>query len=396
MTPQSENPKTIAILGAGISGLTAAYRLKGQEVTVFEKESRVGGLIRTSFHNGSLFEWGPRSIRKADADATLKLIKELGLSDEIIYASSDSKTRYILKNGKLEKMRFLPYTGALFRNFFSAKSIHEDESIYDYFCRRFSAEFADHFIDPMVKGIFAGDPKQLSMRSCFPKMWEGRSFFFQKRGLFTLKNGLESLTQALANQVRVCLNTCIHKISFERDKIQLHHQQGIQEFDRLISTLPAYALSLLLPTSSLKEHLLKLPFVSVGVMHLGYLNKVHPYRGFGYLVPSSEQEEILGVVFDSETFLEQNVSPIKTRMTVMMKDHANPESALKAVERHLNIQEKPTLIQSKLIEQAIPQYPVGFHRWLASIQEASREFSGLTLLGTSFYGVSVNRMISLV
>lgn len=407
LIPQSSNK--IAILGAGISGLTAAFELKkkGIDFTLFEKENRPGGWIKTSFHQGALFEWGPRSLRLTDADATLNLIDEVGLTHEIIYASPHAKTRYILNKGKLKPVRLLPLVFQLARDLFVSKSTHEDESVYDFFSRRFSPYIADHYVDPLVKGIYAGDAKALSMRSAFPKIWDmekdSRSLLLgmlkqpraKQTGIITLKNGLESLVCALSLRVEIQLKSEVQKLEFERGKVQIHLNDGMQEFDHVISTLPSYTLAKALPQSSLSEQLFKIPFASVGVVHLGYSKQVNPYKGFGYLVPTLEKEEILGVVFDSAVFPEQNGHPDQTRLTVMMSPSASlKEVATKTVAKHLQIQAAPDIIESYVAKHAIPQYPVGFHKLLDEIKNANQVFPQLSLLGTSFHGVSVNQAIA--
>ncbi len=388
------NCKKIAILGAGITGLSLAWFLKKQgfSVTLFEKEARPGGWIRTANHQDNIFEWGPRSLRAHDAEATLSLIEEMSLSSDILYSSPESKVRYILRNGKLEKIKL---NGRLLlgcvRDLFAKRGDLPDESVHSFFARRFSKHIADHYADALIKGIYAGDSTQISMKTCFPSLWEmeqkSRSLImgslFQKKtgGIITLKNGMESLVLKLQDHLKedLVLNTEI---------------QSLNDFEQVISTLPAYNLSSLLPKSKLKDLLLKLPFASVGVVHLGYREDVNPYKGFGYLVPSCENEKILGTVFDSSAFPDQNAD-LKTRLTVMIRGvHSDLKAIAKeAVAKHLKIQEVPDVMESFTAKNAIPQYPVGFPDMLNQIHEAKKEFPRLSILGTSFYGVSVNQCI---
>lgn len=407
------NYKKVAILGAGITGLSLAWFLKkkGISVTLFEKESRPGGWIRTANHQDNLFEWGPRSLRAHDAEATLSLIEELGLSKDILYSSPESKTRYILSQGKLKKIqpsfKLLP---AIAWDLFAKRSEQSDESVYDFFKRRFSKHVADCFADPLIKGIYAGDSKALSMRACFPKLWEmeqdsrsliiaGLKGVFQKKekskGIITLKNGMESIVSKLAGEMKedLLLNTEVQELKFNEDNVEI----GTEVFDHVISTLPAYGLSGILPKSPLKDLLLELPFATLGVVHLGYEDEVNPYKGFGYLVPSIEKEAILGTVFDSSAFPEQNQT-LKTRLTVMIggshSDLKLQSLAKEAAAKHLGISVNPNVIESFTAKRAIPQYPVGFPEILEQIQEVNKSFPKLSLMGTSFHGVSVNQCIS--
>src|SRR5262245_13844398 len=99
-------PRHVVILGAGISGLSCAWHLKKQykndiHITLLEKSGRVGGLIRTVHSNGFLFEQGPHSCRGDGGEATLQLLEELGLQDQIIYANPESNARYVYHNNML-------------------------------------------------------------------------------------------------------------------------------------------------------------------------------------------------------------------------------------------------------------------------------------------------------
>ena len=101
--------KRVAIVGAGISGLTCAYWLEkhGNDVTIFEKASRVGGTIVTEKQDGFLIDLGPNST--LETSETLKqLVKELGIEDQKIYGNETSDNRYILKNGELQALPMSP------------------------------------------------------------------------------------------------------------------------------------------------------------------------------------------------------------------------------------------------------------------------------------------------
>jgi protoporphyrinogen/coproporphyrinogen III oxidase len=389
----------IAILGGGISGLSCAYYLKKNygdaiDLTIFEKEERLGGWIQTRNVDGFLFESGPRSIRLQDGEETLALIHDLGLDDQLLFASKAAKNRYLLWNGKLEKILSFPLMRGvlpgILNDLFASKGDLEDESVHAFFSRRFSSLIADRFIDPLIKGIYAGDSKQLSIKACFPQLMRDRSLILgglfgsfkrKKRGIVTLKGGLGGLISKLGEILRKEI----------RLGVKINSLEG---FDKIISTLPAHALADLLPESRLQKQLRSIPFATAGVVHLGFRKQVHEYQGFGYLVPSSEKEKILGVIFDSSVFPEQ--SPNTTRLTVMIGgDQENLEEIAKdALKRHLGISEEPDVCSSYTASRAIPQYPVGFLSLLGEIEEERRKYPHLFLLGTSFHGVSVNKAIA--
>src|SRR5688572_10084259 len=93
---------SVAIIGAGITGLTAAFRLQRENtpVTVYEGASRVGGPIQTVRSDGFLAECGPNSILETNS-VIGNLIKDLGLGSQRVYPKAQAKKRFIVRNGKL-------------------------------------------------------------------------------------------------------------------------------------------------------------------------------------------------------------------------------------------------------------------------------------------------------
>jgi protoporphyrinogen/coproporphyrinogen III oxidase len=417
--------KHIIILGAGISGLATVWNLKKKHpdirLTVIEKSSRAGGWIQTIEKEGFLFEQGPRSCRSSGTGlATLQLIEELGLEDQVIVADPVASTRYLYFNHSLKKFpwgltslahKILP---ALWRDW-RAPSAQQDESIRDFISRRLDPAFADYLMDPLTSGIYAGDISKLSIQSCFPLLhsWEDhkgslirgawhqrknkapvddRSDFvkkIQKSPLFSLKGGMESLIKELVNQLGVTIhyNSECDKIEERPEGMIVVLADGTRlDADQVISTLPSKDLH----------------YASVVVVNLGYRHSVLPKSGFGYLIPSNQKESILGCVWDSSVFPQQNRFD-ETRLTVMMGGVHHPEvsnespekiekMALEALRNHMGIVDSPDAIAIKIARCAIPQYEVGHLNWVQQVQ------SGLSQnnrwIGTAFNGVSVNDCIA--
>lgn len=433
-------PKHYAILGGGISGLTLAWRLQKQpdtKVTLIEKQPRVGGWIETIQPNGYLFDCGPRSCRTKGAGiATLQLIKELGLQSEVICASPEAKKRYLYLDRKLKllpyslvQVLFSPLTKGLFqvlwRDFFLKGGVGHDESVAAFVERRLGRSFAETFFDPLVKGIFAGDMHQLSVRACFPllaemeakhggivrgmlkskknKQSQSLSPFvahMQKQSIFSFKKGMEMLPQTLRHQFHGELLLGEAVVAIETDalnaRIRLSSGKTIVA-DQIISTLPASSLKSLLPFKELHQ----IPSASVATVHFGYRQKLKFPKGFGYLVPTKEREQILGVVFDSCVFPQQSAHAEETRFTVMVGDGKEEErgqlveKAQDALLRHLQIEQRPDCVEVTYAQEAIPQYLVGHQERLHALEQLVKSHCPkLTLLGSSFYGVSVNDCVA--
>ncbi|MBS4168191.1 protoporphyrinogen oxidase [Parachlamydia sp. AcF125] len=447
----NENSSHIVILGAGISGLTLAWSLKRRfgnriRMTILEKGNRTGGSIHTHHQDGFLFEYGPRSCRPSGTGLeTLKLIEALKLEEEVIAESPLAKKRYLWKNQKLHPFPssfFSFFTSPLtrttiwpiVREFLKPKALSCDESISSFFSRRFSSEIAKTLLDPLVSGIYAGDIDQLSIRSCFPLLyqWEqtygsvGKGLLFspkkrknltdfqekmQKTSLFSFQKGMETLPKVLSGYLNseLKLNHLVAALEFSQKKIKIHlHNQPMIEADYLFSTLPSYALAKLITHPELAKQLNSIPHTPIAVVNLGWHQPVLSHQGFGFLIPSSEKEQILGIVWDSSVFPSQNAHPSQTRLTVMIGGaHFCPHLfntldtslfnsiAIKALKKYLNILQPPDTSVVKVIPQAIPQYLVGHHQKVETIQNiVSQMRSPFQIIGSSFFGVSLNDCIA--
>jgi len=422
----------IAVLGAGISGLASAWFLQQKygsqaEVIVFEKESRAGGWIQTIHQDGFLFDQGPRSCRASGTGAaTLELVEALGLRDQVICSSPSAHTRYVYEGGRLNRLpggilpllasSWLPVAiKALWRDWRAPPGTEPDESIASFIERRLGCEVVERLIDPLTAGIYAGNVHELSIRSCFPTFYEWEQTHgsllkgalakkkapseaslwvrsIQKNGLFSFKKGMEGLTQALASRLDVRYGMPVMGLTAEPEGCRLTFSDGsCFEADRVVSTLPATALSRLLPLMP------SLPMASVTVVNLGYRQTVLKHEGFGYLIPSREKEPLLGVVWDSSVFPQQN-APDQTRLTVMMKadpEKGDPIDLIKeTLGRQMGITAEPAVVAVRHAYQAIPHYPIGYFDNIHAFKQLCQKgFPRLQLSGTPFHGVSVNDCI---
>jgi oxygen-dependent protoporphyrinogen oxidase len=343
----------VLIIGGGITGLSAAWFLHKKHpqahITLLEQQNRLGGWIQTTRENGFLFEKGPRTFQLGRSPHLLALLQDLNLP----ILSAPPQTRYLYTNGRLRSAgSFLPrLIPALLRELFVRPST-KDESIYDFAARRFSPRIAETLFDPITLGIYAGDIRKLSIRSCFPALhnWEQthgsvlRGLFQgpkKAKGLFTLPNGMSTLVEALQAQLPIefvlnCTVTSIHPTHVIAD-------DKIWDADQIISALPP-----------------QLPSRSLWVVNLVYATDVLRKKGYGYLVPTKEKESLLGAIFDSCIFPQQN-SGHETRLTAMLRaEEPQPlEAALDALQRHLHITAEPIHASVHCAQNAIPQYEVG-------------------------------------
>lgn len=440
-------PKHVLIIGAGITGLAHAWALKRRhgddvKVTIVEASDRVGGWIQTVEKDGFLFEQGPRSCRTRGAGAaTLQLIEELGLQEQVIVADPAASFRYLYTQGSLQRLpssllEFLcsPLTRGLIplllKEWLIPKSTLPDESVYAFFARRLSPKAVETFVDPLISGIFAGDPQQLSMAACFPALYRReqeygsltRGMLFGKRTkpietpfvksvsrspIFSLKGGMETLVNELARQLDgdIRLSTPVVSLQSEQDGMAVLLANGEKIFaDQVVSTVSFPVLGKLMP--KLAPLCQSLPYANVGVVSLGFYHPVLKQKGFGYLIPSKEKEEILGCVWDSCVFPQQNQSQEETRLTVMLGGIRRPELGLlsdsemlskakTALSQHLGIDAAPDAVAIKRTRDAIPQYPIGHRATVTALRtQVSQLYPALTLMGSSFDGPAVNDCVA--
>lgn len=216
---------TIAILGGGLAGLSAAYYLKreggidkSQSIQIIEANNHTGGWIQSWKDNNTnvISELGPRTIRGRgkSANNTYSLIKDLGIENLVRNVGIDASARYIFANGKIHQLPMSvwkalftvnqpftkPWIYYVLRECFSLKNSNSelpdvqsnDESAYNFFCRTYGQEFADYLISPLLCGVCGGNAKQMSVKFMFGALYEAE----RKHGtvgLGLLKEQLTSL-----------------------------------------------------------------------------------------------------------------------------------------------------------------------------------------------------------
>ncbi|KAL5581320.1 hypothetical protein UlMin_013762 [Ulmus minor] len=260
--------KRVAVIGAGVSGLAAAYKLKshGLNVTVFEAEGRAGGKLRSVSHDGLIWDEGANTMTEGEVEVQ-SLLDNLGLREKQQFPISQNK-RYVVRNGLPVLIPTNPI--ALIKsNILSAQSKfqiilepflwkksnstisndHTQESVSGFFQRHFGKEVVDYLIDPFVAGTSAGDPESLSMRHSFPELWNienkfgsiiagliGSNLFNRKeksgerkgsleqkkrqRGSFSFQGGMQTLADMLCKELgkeELKLNSEILSLSYADD-----------------------------------------------------------------------------------------------------------------------------------------------------------------------------------
>ncbi len=420
--------KRVVVLGAGISGLTAAYALgKNHEVILLEKSASSGGVMHAVEKEGFFFECGPRTFRTRGSPHLLALSEELGLTEQIIGSCPAAKKRYVMLQKKIQefpssplKFLFSPLCKGLRKGLlreWRQPRNEKDETIYAFAARRFGEAVADRFFDPLSLGVFGCDARRVSIRSALPQLkeWERlhgsvtggllRAVFRKRKAvaqtikepLFSFRQGTPMLVLALEKQLEGSIRLQEEVISLQkRDCLVVKTTQGEYPADMVVSALPPHALGRLIQdyAPDAAADLLSIPMTSMTVVHFGYSGSVLPCRGFGYLVPTSEQEKVMGVVFDSEIFPDHNKQS-QTRLTIMLQGHCDDPVSISrdALQRHLGIIQAPDVVH--VGKNALPVMEVGHSEKIASIQQAlSLALPQLHLVGNYLGNPSIEHCIA--
>ena len=425
---------TVGILGGGISGLSLAYKLSSENisVTVYEREKQVGGAIKTFRENGWMVEEGPNTLM-VKSQKVWDLLEDLDLKGKSIEAGKTAKKRFIIKNGlptplpislsSFLKTDLLSIKGKLrlLKEPFAQASHKEDESIAQFITRRLGHEPLDYAINPFVSGIYAGDPKNLSIKHTFEPLWrmeqqhgsllkgllkKDRNGQKPKRALISFEQGLQQLPLAMADRLGTAIKTGIEIQSVQKSDYQWtvtaqnEKKSVTAQHNIIVSTLPAHSLGRIFKDLQL-DSLSDLPYAPLSVVALGFsVDQIdHPLDGFGMLIPEVEQYKTLGTLFSSSLFAGRAPEG-HALLTSFIGGARNPELAsknptelesivLKELQELLGISGKPVFSHHHFWPATIPQYTVGYDKYLSAIDKIEKQHPGLFLNGNFRGGVSV-------
>lgn len=437
--------RRIAIIGSGITALAQAWKLtrEGQDCTVLESSDRFGGAIQSYRHEEYLAEEGPNSIQinSRAVDTFLRSIP--GLDERIVEADPVADKRFIVRNGLLHAVPTGPLSAircplwsllgklrVLKEPFIQPIAPDQEETAADFVRRRLGKEIYQYAINPLIGGIYAGDPEKLSLRYAFPKLYaleQNHGGLIRgalakivaakhsetpalKKRIISFKNGLHELPEYLVNALeeRVHLNVSIESIQFDHQKWIIDWNGCRNYYDQVILTLPAYALRKLpLPRDVLSAFspLDTIDYPPVSVISLAFKrgDVAHPLDGFGALVPECEQRGILGVLFPSSVF-PHRAPKGEVLLTAFVGGERQPELAtsdtiklktmvVNELNQLLGIQSAPTFIHHRHWPRAIPQYTIGYGKVLSSLDRIESTFPGLVMAGNYRDGISLSYCI---
>ncbi len=436
--------KKVCVIGGGISGLCVAYRLKkkGIDVLLVERNATCGGNIQTERDGDFLIEWGPNSTLVSEH--LFELIAELSLLDEVAPANRSAKKRYILKDGKLRPLplKIAQIVGTdilsskaklkLLREPFVKEKSPENESVAEFFRRRFGQEVLDYAVDPFVSGIFAGNPEELSVKSAFPSLFKMEADYGsilkasvfgkkEKPGKFvpkgisrtvSFKNGMQTLTDKLAENLLDEIRTETEAVEWktENGKWKIKTNSGNldgESFDAVVIAAPSFVAAKLIENfdGELSRALSEIYHPPLAVIVLGFRKKDVNFDldGFGFLVPKVEHRKILGSLWSSMIF--ENRAPENHHLlTTFIGGARNAELfdksddelfqiAREELDSILELKGEPIFRRIKRWRRAIPQYNLGYEKILDSIENFKENNAGFFFCSNFYRGISVSDCI---
>lgn len=401
------------IIGAGVSGLTTAYRLmkQGWQVQVIEAADQPGGSVSSHRDQGFLWESGPNSALNT-TPLVNQLINDLGIGDQYLNASHTASKRYIVRNGQLVALPHSPMSMlrtrafslnarlALLRELFVPPGdINHEESVSQFVSRRLGNEFLNYAIEPFVAGIYAGDPDALSLQAAFSRLSAAEQRYgsliraqifgvyerYKRKEVpkdrarsFSFHNGMQTLTDALAHALpSVQLTTPVTAIERASDGLFTvtagqDNSYTCRARTVVLATPSQQTATLVRPFSQdAATALEEIPYAPVAVLITAcqLTDLSHPLDGFGFLVPRVEKRNILGTLFSSSMF-SQRAPDGYAVMTTFIGGLRQPALATTTEDELLQMvqQEHSQLLGSRqspcwqqLVRQprAIPQYTLG-------------------------------------
>jgi len=436
--------KKAVVIGAGISGLSAAIELvkKGFDVTVLERENRAGGVIGTITRDSFKAESGSNSVM-VNSQKTLDFLNEVGLKDKIEISGNQAKNRFFVKSGKTTPVPMGPLallTTPLFsfwgklrmfcEPFIKPEDPESDPSIAEFTTHRFGKEVLDYAMNPFMAGVYAANPEKLSTKNAFPPFWNlvqkygsvikggmkarkekmaAGNFF--KPIMISFKGGMQTLTDGLAEELgdRIKLGAKIISIDSSCDGWEVSwgtdKEDVCEIYSALVLAVPAPEIAKLPLNGSLSallEPLSKIIYAPIVTYTMGFRRQdvAHLLNGFGVLTPEKENLSILGSLFISSIFEDRAPKDCVT-LTNYIGGMRHPEFTklsredlrdliLKDLQKLLGTKGRPIFEEMFVWKHAIAQYNVGYQEFLDIINDIEKSLPSLTLVGAYRGGVGVS------
>lgn len=361
--------RQLVIVGGGIAGLAAAFYAQKSaqaaglelDLTLIERDNRLGGKIETDTPDGFVIEGGPDSFI-TQKPWGLQLCRELGLEDRLMGTNDAQRNVFVLRGGKLRQMpdgmllivptKFMPFATSNLISwpgkirmgmdlFIPPRREDSDESLADFIRRRLGREALDILAEPMMAGIHVSDAETLSLKATFPRFIDiEQKYGSLTRGMIaarkartaaaaekkssngssgkattvfmTLKTGLQELVSALENAITgaggtIVTGTGVERLTSDANGYALTLDDGqTLAADSVVLATPGFNAAAILSdmNPALSAKLNAIRYVSTATVSLGFDTKEfeHDMNGFGFVVPRKEPTRLLACTWTSTKF----------------------------------------------------------------------------------------------
>jgi oxygen-dependent protoporphyrinogen oxidase len=432
----------VIVVGGGISGLSAAYDLAraGVECLVLEKQPRLGGVIQTNSWEGCVLEGGPDSFISSKPEA-LALIRELGLENEVIGSNDHQRTTYIVKHGRLVPLpegvmmivptRVMPMVKSsllgwgtkirmgleLFRSPAPKDHLPQDRSVAEFVTDHFGQETLDYLAEPLLSGVYGGDPHELGMAGVLPRFLQmeaehgslGRAVLAMKKpptsagSLFrTLRSGLSKLVDTLSVGVNV-RQTQVETIERLGAGFRVRAGGDWLDAEQVVLACPSWAAGALLSSvdGELSRRLEQIPYSLSLTVSLIYKSSEFDGKraGFGFLVPQKERRRLAACTFVGTKFPYR--VPDDRVLLRCFFGGANDEAVLREtgeslvamareeLGRLLGLKASPIFHSISRWPRSMAQYNVGHPQRVQDIRNRLEGIPGLHLAGNAYEGIGI-------
>ena len=400
------------IVGGGIAGLAAAYELtrRGVPFVLLEASPRVGGIIRTDYEGDLVIDAGPDGFL-ARKRAAIDLCRDLGIENRLV-VTNPPRMSFILRDGTLHPIKTA--VGS-----YLARDPEGDESIAAYFERRYGSDAVEHYAEPLLAGIHAGDVRRLSIRALFPEFIVSRKPAASRSsheepaapdpdGPFrSFPRGMQELVDALVRALpRGAIRTTSLVRSIRRSGARYTIATDAESFDakHLILAVPAHVTASLVRDldPQLANLCAGIRYVSSGIVVLAYPRQAvdHPLAGGGFVVP--RRESGLGIL--AATWLSSKWPGRAPADVALMRAFfgggRDPEAMtlsdaeLATMAHHdlssvLSIHAQPTFTRVYRWNNGNPQYEIGYLDLLKAIRVRVAALPRVHLTGAGFGTIGV-------
>ena len=434
----------VFIAGGGISGLSTAYYLakRGIASTLVEKQDRLGGVIQTETLDGCVVESGPDSFISIKPWA-LELIHELGLSGEVIGSNDHLRVTYLLRHGRLAPLpdglmlmvptklwpmittRLLGWPSKIRMGWEMLRrpprTPQADRSVADFIRDHYGQEAVDYLAEPLLAGVYGGDPEALSVTSVLPRFVELEARYGSlsrgvlsemrrahgatgKATLFrTLKRGLGSLVEtaaAAAGPAMARVRGAVEAIERAGSGYRVRVNGEWMEAGHVVLAVPAYQAAEILEglDAELARELAAIPYSSSTTVSLGYRREEfpHPLNGFGFLVPKRERGRMMACTWVGTKFSHRVPDHyvllrcfLGGEASVQDSDQVIVEAVRQELGGIMGVRAQPSFVRIARWPRSMAQYVVGHQRRLERIEQRLARLPGLHLAGNGYHGIGV-------